>query len=79
MSGELCIGRIYKRETIRGESQWMWAINAVVAPSDVMRCGGMTATFEETHAELNENWRKWLAWANLQEIGASSPAADTER
>jgi hypothetical protein len=74
MSGQLQIGRIYQRETaVRPEMRWLWAINGVIAGKDVMRHAGMTATFEEAQAELNENWRKWLAWANLQEASIVPP------
>ncbi len=68
MSGNLCVGRVYKRLFAR-TSQWLWAINGVqqTAP-DVMRLAGVTGSFEEAQAELKENWAKWLAWAKLQEI-----------
>ena len=69
MSGELCVGRIYKRELANSpETQWLWAINGVQpAGSDVMRLAGMSTSLDEAQAQLTENWRKWLAWANLQE------------
>jgi hypothetical protein len=68
MSGQLCVGRIYKRE-FASTSQWLWAINGVhQAGSDVMRIAGMTSSFEQAETELKENWAKWLAWAKLQEI-----------
>jgi hypothetical protein len=68
MSGNLCVGRIYKREFAK-TPQWLWAINGVhQAGSDVMRLSGITGSFEEAQAELKENWAKWLAWAKLQEI-----------
>jgi len=68
MSGNLCVGRIYKRAFTR-TTQWLWAINGVQqAAPGVMRMAGVTGSFEEAHAELKENWAKWLAWAKLQEI-----------
>ena len=69
MSGELQVGRIYKREsTVNADSQWLWAINGVQrAGPEVMRVAGLTATLETAQAELTENWQKWLAWAHLQE------------
>jgi hypothetical protein len=68
MSGNLCVGRVYKRE-FTSTTQWLWAINGVqqTAP-DVMRLAGVTGSFEEAEAQLKENWAKWLAWAKLQEI-----------
>jgi hypothetical protein len=80
MSGELHVGRIYKREsTINTGAQWLWTINGVqLAGSDVMRVAGMTATFEEAQAQLNENWQKWLRWAKLQqEVGDSAAPPDS--
>jgi hypothetical protein len=77
MSGELQVGRIYKREsTINADSQWLWAINGVQrAGPDVMRVAGLTTTLEAAQAELSENWQKWLAWAHLQELSdAARPA-----
>jgi hypothetical protein len=68
MSGGLCIGRIYKRESVRSEAQWLWALNGISAPPEVMRSAGMSASFESAEAALKENWAKWLAWANLQEV-----------
>ena len=78
MSGELQVGRIYKREsTINADSQWLWAINGVQrAGPDVMRVAGMTATLETAQAELSENWQKWLAWAHLHELGDAARPAD---
>jgi hypothetical protein len=68
MSGNLCVGRVYKRQFVR-TSQWLWAINGVQRTlPNVMRLAGVTGSFEEAQAELKENWPKWLAWAKLQEI-----------
>jgi hypothetical protein len=74
MSGRWQIGRIYMRKTVQDEPQWMWAINGVSVPPDVMRCAGIAGTFEEANTRLGENWQKWLAWANLQEISGPSPS-----
>ena len=75
MSGELCVGRIYKREPANSpETQWLWAINGVQpAGSDVMRLAGMSKSLDEAQTQLTENWRKWLAWANLQEVTETNP------
>jgi hypothetical protein len=68
MCGKLPVGRIYKREPASGV-QWLWTINGVQrAGPDVMRVSGMTASLDQARAELKENWEKWLAWANLQEV-----------
>jgi hypothetical protein len=73
MSGELRLGRIYQRAgSTRSDAQWMWAINGVHGGPHDMRRAGMTATFEQAHAELSGNWDKWLAWAGLREDGSAS-------
>src|SRR5215471_10474272 len=75
MSGQLEVGRIYKRDTPdKSESEWLWAINGVQrAAPGIMRVAGIAQSFEQAKAELQENWEKWLAWANLQEIGGAAP------
>jgi hypothetical protein len=75
MNGQLEVGRIYKRDTLdKSDSQWLWAINGVPqAAPGVMRVAGIAASFEQAKAELQENWEKWLAWANLQDVGGSVP------
>jgi hypothetical protein len=78
MSGQLEVGRIYKRETPDKSSQWLWAINGLPrATAGIMRVAGIAPSLEQAEAELQENWAKWLAWANLQEssadIGRSVP------
>jgi hypothetical protein len=78
MSGELRLGRIYQRiGPTRSDAQWIWAINGVYGGPHDMRRAGMTATFEQAHAELSGNWDKWLAWARLREdtpVSVQSPA-----
>jgi len=75
MSGQLEVGRIYKRDTPdKSDSEWLWAINGVQrAAPGIMRVAGIAPSFEQAKAELQENWEKWLAWANLQEIGGAVP------
>jgi len=75
MSGQLEVGRIYKRDTPNeSDSEWLWAINGVQrAAPGIMRVAGIAPSFEQAKAELQENWEKWLAWANLQEMGGAVP------
>jgi len=74
MSGQMRVGRIYKRESASStKTQWLWAINGVQPAPEVMRLAGMTASLEEAQAELQENWEKWLTWANLQEMSEPTP------
>jgi hypothetical protein len=78
MSGELRLGRIYQRVgPTRPDAQWIWAINGVYGGPHDMRRAGMTATFDQAHAELSGHWDKWLAWARLREdnpVSVQSPA-----
>jgi len=71
MNGELQVGRIYKRDAAsEAQAQWLWAINGVQrAGSHVMRVAGIATSLDQAKAELQENWEKWLAWANLREVG----------
>ena len=73
MNGQLAVGRIYKRDTPNeSDSQWLWAINGVWAEPAIMRFAGIAPSFEQAMTELQENWEKWLAWANLQDIGGTA-------
>jgi hypothetical protein len=81
ISGELRVGRIYKRTSIvNPRSQWLWALNAVRDTElgrlrlagvtlQGLRLAGMTATLDEAQAELSENWSKWVAIMQMQKIG----------
>ena len=75
MSGQLEVGRIYRRDTPNeSDSEWLWAINGVQrAAPGIMRVAGIAPSLEQAKAELQENWEKWLAWANLQEMGGPVP------
>jgi hypothetical protein len=74
MSGELRVGRIYKRATAgTPELQFLWALNGVFGGPHELRVAGMAATFDQAQAALQENWEKWLAWAKLQEISGPTP------
>ena len=72
MSGQLEVGRVYKRDTPdKSDSQWLWAINGLPrATFGIMRVAGIAPSLEQAQAELQENWVKWLAWANLHESSA---------
>jgi hypothetical protein len=73
MNGQLEVGRIYRRDTPNNLDSWLWAINGVWAEPGIMRFAGIAPSFEQAKAELQENWEKWLAWANLQDIGGTVP------
>ena len=72
MNGQLEVGRIYRRDTPNNLDSWLWAINGVWAEPGIMRFAGIAPFFEQAKAELQENWEKWLAWANLQDIGGTA-------
>src|SRR5215467_1961616 len=75
MSGQLEVGRIYKRDTPdKSDSEWLWAINGVQrAAPGIMRVAGIAPSFEQAKAELQESWEKWLASASLHETGGAAP------
>jgi hypothetical protein len=53
MSGELRVGRIYKREASKPELQWLWAINGVpLTGPEVMGVAGTAATFGPAQRKL---------------------------
>jgi uncharacterized membrane protein len=69
MNGRLEVGRIYKRDSLLEDSQWLWAINGVQrAAPDVMRVAGVSPSLDQAKADLQENWHKWLAWAHLRDV-----------
>ena len=68
LSGRMPLGRIYRRSGPSGHAfPWVWSIDAVQASPGVMVTAGSVNTLEEAKAEVAKNWRKWLAWAALQE------------
>src|SRR5882757_4060179 len=79
MSGELRVGRIYKRATAgTPDLQFLWALNGVFGGPHELRVAGMPATFDQAQAALQENWEKWLAWAKLQELSDPAPLSPSE-
>ncbi len=51
----------------REEPRWFWSIQGVLGKPADMRDHGDALTLESAKAELEANWRKWLAWAKLGE------------
>jgi len=68
-NGHLQVGRIYKRDSLdENTQQWLWAINGVQRTEpEVMRVAGIAPSLDQAKAELQENWEKWLAWADLRD------------
>jgi hypothetical protein len=77
MSNEYVVGRIYEERHAPEELRWFWALNGVHAPQ-VVTTSGKVATLEQAKAQLAENWRKWLAWAGLQEV-EPTPKSSAEK
>jgi hypothetical protein len=79
MSGGLRVGRIYKREgASRADAQWLSALNGISIGCEAARQAGIAATLEQAQAALKENWDKWLAWADLRELGELHPPRPLE-
>jgi hypothetical protein len=68
-SGEFTVGRIYRMSNMAPpQPSWLWAINGVHGAHGVMTSTGQTQTREDAMEQFAMNWRKWLAWAGLQEL-----------
>jgi hypothetical protein len=69
------VGRIYEDRTAPEALRWYWTLNGVHAPR-IATTSGKVATLDRAKAQLAENWRKWLAWAGLQEIETTASGLD---
>jgi hypothetical protein len=59
MSGDVRIGRIYKRPAVHQKLEWLWAIHrAKYAKWLDVRLAGRAASLEQATMELTENWKK---------------------
>jgi hypothetical protein len=70
-SGGLAVGFIYCEagESGReGPHTWFWSIHGIFSKPIDMRGQGTARTLEDAKAYLEENWQRWLRWANLKEI-----------
>ena len=68
-SGNLQMGRIYQDVTNNNaDVRWFWSITgAFISPAVGAAISGRAESRQAAQAELAANWRKWLAWAGLQE------------
>jgi hypothetical protein len=64
--GEWCIGRIYQTRTGPESLRWFWALHAPSKPGE-MRTSKQVATMDEAKAEFEASWKRWKAWAKLEE------------
>jgi len=68
-SGEFTVGRISRTTNMAPpQPSWLWALNGVHGAHGVMTPTGHAQTREETMEHFAINWRRWLAWAGLQEL-----------
>jgi hypothetical protein len=72
LSGELIVGRI-EEVTSNTDVLWFWGMSGVHGPPEIMQISGMAPTLDQAKAEFKENWEKWLAWANLQQLSDPTP------
>jgi len=61
------IGRIYEERAAPPNLRWYWCIAIIGARHAVIRTDGRAATFEAAKAQFNNNYRKWLVWAKLED------------
>ena len=65
--GEWCIGRIYKTRTGPQHLRWFWALHFPSRPEN-LRTDNRAGSLEAAKKEFGECWRKWKAWAKLEEV-----------
>jgi hypothetical protein len=65
-SGEWAIGRIYEDRGALPALRWFWALYGPHAGPHVMRKDARAALLEDAKTDLNRNWERWLAWAELR-------------
>ena len=65
--GEWCIGRIYKTRTGPEFFRWFWALHFPGRPGN-LRTDNRAGSLEAAKEEFEEFWRKWKAWAKLEEV-----------
>ena len=65
--GEWCIGRIYEIRTGPEQLRWFWALHFPGRPEN-LRTDNRAGSLEAAKEEFEECWRKWKAWAKLEEV-----------
>jgi hypothetical protein len=62
------VGRIYgDRTPAAADAAWFWSIIVIGARHAGIKTDGRAATFYDAKAQFQDNYRKWLAWAKLEE------------
>ena len=64
--GEWYIGRIYKIAHGPEHLRWFWALH-FPGPEN-LRTDDRAGSLEAAKEEFEECWRKWKAWAKLEEV-----------
>ena len=70
-SGDWAVGFIYceaGESGHEGPRTWAWSLHGIFGKPIDMRGHGTARTLEDAKAYLEENWQRWLRWANLKEI-----------
>jgi hypothetical protein len=66
-SGEWAMGRIYEQRGSPESMRWFWSLYGVFGKPADMRTDGHAPTLDETKAQFETAWHRWLAWAKLSE------------
>jgi hypothetical protein len=66
-SGEWAVGRIYEEHGGPDSLRWYWSLHGWLGEDADLRTNGRAPTLDEAKAQFESAWRKWLAWAELQE------------
>jgi hypothetical protein len=61
------VSRIYEDATA-ADLRWFWSVTVYVDPKTGIRTSGKVATLDDAKAQFEAAWRRWLAWAKLQEM-----------
>lgn len=69
MHGSFQVGSIKKMAT-RSSEKWIWSLSSLLFGPPGIRTSGVVARIEEAMGALNENWGRWLKWADLSELPA---------
>ena len=65
--GEWNIGRIYEIRSGPEQLRWFWALHFPSRPEN-LRTDNRAGSLEAAKKEFEECWRKWKAWAKLEEV-----------
>jgi hypothetical protein len=61
------IGRIYEIRSGTEELRWFWALHFPGRPEN-LRTDNRAGSLEAAKEEFEECWRRWKAWAKLEEV-----------